>query len=242
MDFLHGDHLRQEYTEGRTESIIRGSAELCSLLKAYGIDVDAVTDYHRYPVADNDSPRLSADRLDIYAGKSGVLRSARRADAAGILRRDLRGKRGGRRAGACLCFGGDGVPVCIRTAPKMSRIYVAEEARYAMQRLSELLRRAMERGVLSAEALYGTEPEVIAALTGDADTRTKWESFRARHPEMLRDRKDAPDGAWRVIPSKKRCIDPLVCGRGRLSEISTAFAGELAAFLKEPQDAPLCAR
>ncbi len=28
VDFLHGDHLRQEYTEGRTESIIRGSAEL----------------------------------------------------------------------------------------------------------------------------------------------------------------------------------------------------------------------
>ena len=59
---------------------------------------------------------------------------------------------------------------------------------------------------------------------------------------MLTRTEDAPDGAWRVIPAKKRCIDPLVCGRGRLSEISTAFAGELAAFLKEPQDAPLCAR
>ena len=240
VDFLHGDHLRQEYTEGRTESIIRGSAELCSLLKAYGIDVDAVTDYHRYPVADNDSPRLSADRLEYTLGNLACygLRDVQTLQAYYDA--------------ICVKNGPDGVPELAFAseetayrfaldALKMSRIYVAEEARYAMQRLSELLRRAMERGVLSAEALYGTEPEVIAALTGDADTRTKWESFRALH-EMLRDRKDAPDGAWRVIPSKKRCIDPLVCGRGRLSEISTAFAGELAAFLQEPQDAPLCAR
>ena len=240
VDFLHGDHLRQEYTEGRTESIIRGSAELCSLLKAYGIDVDAVTDYHRYPVADNDSPRLSADRLEYTLGNLACygLRDVQTLQAYYDA--------------ICVENGADGVPELAFAseetayrfaldALKMSRIYVAEEARYAMQRLSELLRRAMERGVLSAEALYGTEPEVIAALTGDADTRTKWESFRALH-EMLRDRKDAPDGAWRVIPSKKRCIDPLVCGRGRLSEISTAFAGELAVFLQEPQDAPLCAR
>ena len=217
VDFLHGDHLRQEYTEGRT-----------------------VTDYHRYPVADHDSPRLSADRLDYTLGNLACygLRDVQTLQAYYDA--------------ICVENGADGVPELAFAseetayrfaldALKMSRIYVAEEARYAMQRLSELLRRAMERGVLSAEALYGTEPEVIAALTGDADTRTKWESFRALH-EMLRDRKDAPDGAWRVIPSKKRCIDPLVCGRGRLSEISTAFAGELAAFLKEPQDAPLCAR
>ena len=92
-----------------------------------------------------------------------------------------------------------------------------------MQRLSELLRRAMERGVLSAEALYGTEPEVIAALTGDADTRTKWESFRALH-EMLHDRRDAPDGAWRVIPAK--------------SAASTRWSADAAGFLRSAPRLP----
>lgn len=240
VDFLHGDHLRQEYTEGRTEAIIRGSAALCSLLREYGIDVDAVTDYHRYPVADNDSPRLSADRLEYTLGNlacyglGGVQTLQAYYDAI------------------CVENGPDGAPELAfvseetayrfaHDALKMSRIYVAEEDRYAMQRLAEVLRHAMERGVLSTETLYGTEPEVIAVLTGDADTRAEWEHFCALH-EMLHDRSDAPDGAWRVIPAKKRCIDPLICGSGRLSEVSAAFAAELAAFLQEPQDVPLCAR
>lgn len=240
VDFLHGDYLRQEYTENQTEAIIRGSQAICGLLVRYGVEVDAVTDYHRYPIADNDSPRLSADRLEYTLGNLACygLRGAQTLQAYyDAIRVDT---------------GPDGTPELAFSdeqtacrfaldALKMSRIYVAEEDRYAMQRLSEVLRHAMERGVLPAEALYGTEPEVIAALTGDAAARAEWERFCGLH-EMLHDRKDAPDGAWRVIPAKKRCIDPLVSGCGRLSEIDPAFAGELEAFLQEPQDEPLCAR
>ena len=47
-------------------------------------------------------------------------------------------------------------------ALEMSRIYVAPEDRYAMQRLSELLKKAVGRGAVSVEELYGTEDAVIA--------------------------------------------------------------------------------
>ena len=38
-----------------------------------------------------------------------------------------------------------------------------------MQMLSELLRRAVEKGVLTSEELYLTEADVIARLTGDGE-------------------------------------------------------------------------
>lgn len=240
VDFLHGDYLRQEYTENQTEAIIRGSAAICGLLDRYGVDVDAVTDYHRYPIADNDSPRLSADRLEYTLGNLACY-GLRDAQTLQMYYNAIRVDNGLDGAPE-LAFSDEQTAYRFaHDALKMSRIYVAEEDRYAMQRLSEVLRHAMERGVLTAGMLYATEQKVIAALTGDKDTRMEWERFCALH-EMLHDRKDGPDGAWRVIPAKKRCIDPLVSGCGRLSKIHPTFAGELEAFLQEPQDAPLCAR
>ena len=68
VDFLHGDHLRQESTEARTAELIGRSPELQALLGEYGLTTEDVADYHRYPIADNDSPQLSADRLEDTPG------------------------------------------------------------------------------------------------------------------------------------------------------------------------------
>ena len=35
-----------------------------SLLKRDNILIDEVCDYHKYPIADNDTPKLSSDRLE----------------------------------------------------------------------------------------------------------------------------------------------------------------------------------
>lgn len=68
VDFLHGDHLRQESTEADTAAVIAASPEVTAVLARYGLDTADVSDYHRYPIADNDSPRLSADRLEYTLG------------------------------------------------------------------------------------------------------------------------------------------------------------------------------
>ena len=68
VDFLNGDHLRQESTEAGVAECLAASAEVCTLLERYDISLDVVSDYHRYPIADNDSPALSADRLEYTMG------------------------------------------------------------------------------------------------------------------------------------------------------------------------------
>ena len=64
IDFLNGDYITQESTEGATAIIIKNSKDILDLLQRDQIDVEDICDYHIYPVADNDIPMLSADRLE----------------------------------------------------------------------------------------------------------------------------------------------------------------------------------
>ena len=237
VDFLHGDYLRQEYTEGRTAAMITQSAEITALLGKYGVAPNAVTDYHLYPIADNDSPRLSADRLEYTIGNLAGYSLCSPAALQEYY------------DALYVAAAPDGVPelafqsadiaaAFARDALKMSRIYVSDEDRCAMQRLAELLRHAVEKSVINLDDLCGTEDEVIARITADDGLHAEWAAYRALH-RMLRPDEAVPDAAWRVIPAKKRCIDPLVAGKGRLSEIDADFAAELSSFIGQPLDAPV---
>ena len=240
VDFLHGDSLRQESTEAGTEEIICSSSEICRILAGAGIRTEDVVDYHRYPIADNDSPRLSADRLEYTLGNlfhyglrpAFVLRQyyldltvAENEDGASELAfRDVL---------TAISFGFD--------ALKCSEIYVSPQDRYAMQMLSELLGRALKRGVLQESDLMGTEPKLIGKLRADPESREEWKRFRALKT-MVTEEEEAPEELRRVIPAKKRCIDPLVAGKGRLSRICPEFRTELQDFLAEDQQSWLCAK
>ena len=166
VDFLRGDYLRQEATEARTEDILRSSAEIGRLLAEQEIPLDAVTDYHRYPVADNDAPRLSSDRLEYTMGNALAYGFASPTE--------LEAWYGDLRVAAALdgqielAFGDRSAALGFaRTALRCARVYVSDEDRYAMQRLSEVLAEALRHGVIRESDLAGTEPEVIARLEAE---------------------------------------------------------------------------
>ena len=64
IDFMNGDYEKQESTEELTTKIISNSKEIMNLLNRDGIKIEEVDDYHKYPIADNDTPMLSSDRLE----------------------------------------------------------------------------------------------------------------------------------------------------------------------------------
>lgn len=70
-DFRKGDALTQTATEAPNESILKNDVALRELLQEDGLTVQEISDYHIYPVADNEIPRLSADRLE-YMFPSGM--------------------------------------------------------------------------------------------------------------------------------------------------------------------------
>lgn len=68
---MNGDSENQESTEERTADIIKNSIKITELLKRDGIKLEEVNDYKIYPIADNNSPKLSADRFE-YTFSSGL--------------------------------------------------------------------------------------------------------------------------------------------------------------------------
>lgn len=44
--------------------MIKKSSGIVKLLERDNIKISEIEDYHLYPIADNDTPRLSADRLE----------------------------------------------------------------------------------------------------------------------------------------------------------------------------------
>lgn len=233
VDFLKGDYLVQESTEDGTRAIIEADAALQRALTSFGLKTDDVCDYHRYPVADNDSPKLSADRLEYTLGNLLNYRICS-ADETRAFYGDLSVAEN--EAGEPeLAFSTAKIAETFALASlACSKVYVSREDRYAMQMLSELLRAALDRGMLSDADLYATEPEVIAKLLGSEATAAEWRRFCAMHSIRCA---DAPQktGAWRRIAAKKRCIDPLIIGTGRVSAYAKPFAAELGAFLSDPQ-------
>ena len=71
IDFLNGDYMTQESTEDLTTEIIKNSKEIMTLLKRDNIKISEIDNYHLYPIADNDTPKLSADRFE-YTFSSGL--------------------------------------------------------------------------------------------------------------------------------------------------------------------------
>lgn len=239
VDFLRGDALRQEATESGTAELIRSSEEIGQILRRLEIPVEQVLDYHRYPIADNDSPRLSSDRLEYTLGSlfkfrlrsTTVLRLYYQQLCVG-QNEDGEQELSFKDTASAIDFGFD--------ALHCSKIYVSDEDRYAMQMLSELLGRALERGTLTERDLMGTEPELIRKLLADPISAEEWKRFRSLK-QMLREEERAPAELRRVIPAKKRCIDPFVLDKGRLSAICAPFAQALEEFKEQDQSQWLCA-
>lgn len=70
IDFFYGDYENQESTEELTTKMISESNYIMNLLNRDGIKLEEVDDYKLYPIADNDTPKISADRLE-YSFSNG---------------------------------------------------------------------------------------------------------------------------------------------------------------------------
>ena len=233
VDFLNGDHLKQESTENGTVNIIASSSEIMTRLKEWNIELEEVADYHVYPIADNDSPKLSADRLEYTLSNLVNYRITPTEKIKEWYDHLMVGKN--EEGEDELMFDDFQIAeaFCL-SALETSKIYVADEDRFAMQTLSELLCKHITRGVLSKNDLYRTESEVIALLQQDEEARQDWERFRA-----LRHIHRGNHAGAKTVLSKRRYISPYLNGKGRMVHLSDMFAQALEPFLSQRLDEPL---
>ena len=245
IDFMLGDYKNQEATEAGTRSAIEQSSQIVSILEHLGLEVDQVCNCHIYPVADSPAPCLCADRLE-YSLRNMVNYKVCGQKEAQLLYEDV-----------VLTYNEYGFEeFAFRTfksgqtfafnALRCSHVYACAEDRYTMQILSELVAKAIEKNVVSEQDLYNLGEDVVTKrLAKDPVTGPMWRSFCNLHGTVTSDNVVLPytagnPGPWRKICVKKRIIDPLVEGEGRLSELSPAFSDELDMFLEQSQDVWIC--
>lgn len=235
VDFMNGDHERQESTESMTSEFIDSSRELQDCLKKLELTTDDVADYHRYPIADNDTPRLSTDRLEYTLGNVvnyGICDQAQVARwydnlVVGRNEDDIEE----------LMFRNKDIAEEFGFASlRTSSVYISDEDRYAMQMLALLIQKNIGRGVLTVNDLYSTETEVIRLLSSDIQAQADWQQFCSLHTMSP---KINPYSEPIAIPAKKRHIDPYVNNQGRLSAISKSYNQSLRRFLLQNFDRPI---
>lgn len=228
VDFLNGDHLRQESTEAGTAAWLEASPEICGLLRRYGLTVEQVADYHQYPLADNPAPALSADRLEYTLGN---LLNYGFADIGQVraFYEDLTVGEDGAGRSELVFQTPETAAAFAKAALQNSRVYVADEDRFAMQALADLLGMALERGTLRRDELWDTERRVIRKLEADPVCGPVWRRF-CGYSRILQ-REERPEaGYWVRISAKKRWIDPLARGMGRVSAWDAEAGEQMEAF------------
>lgn len=226
IDFLNRDYINQESTEASTLDMIRSSDELVRILSEYGLGPEDVCDYHLFPVADNATPRLSADRLEYTLG-NGLKYRFITIDSVKRIYDDITIIRNEDNIDELAFINPDVASEFSRLALSCSKVYVSDQDRYAMQILSEIISNAMERGTIRREQLYEPENSLIRRLCSAESSKKEWEHYTRLSGVSI----SGPGSQARMIVAKKRYINPLVKNRCRVTDYDDDFRTALTEYL-----------
>lgn len=216
VDFLNGDAATQESTEAPTSEIIGNSEKIVKLLKRDKIKVKQVANYHDYPIADNDSPRLASDRLEysfmnchkIHYETHFSLNEIERFYSALEIGKNEDGIEeisfNSLKIAEDFCF----------NVSKIWHNWCDERYRIVGQAYADLLKIMVDKKELTVKSLYHlTEPEVIEKMKHSKIDRIKngfayFEKSTSVHKSDKKPRKKCY--FVKEMPIKRRYIDPLV--------------------------------
>ncbi|HAZ97030.1 hypothetical protein [uncultured Treponema sp.] len=225
-DFKNGDALTQSSTENLNAQLIENDSKLLEFLKQDGINVSEVSDYHIYPIADNEIPGLSADRLE-YMYPSGaaldsvwtlteiensynhinVLKNEKEIPELGFLEE-----------GECLIY--------TKKFIQTSMILQRNEDKIAMQLMADILKLAEESKIIKPNELFTlSEKELIELFTKSAEENPSWKFskyFRTfRGMKKIFHSETKMKGFYCVnLQVKRRYINPLVKTKNSIKRIS----------------------
>lgn len=225
VDFLNGDYMTQESTEDLTSKIISSSKEIMDLLKRDNIKLEEVDDYHIYPVADNDTPKLSADRLEYSLSNALLTYKLSNIDEISKIYNDVvLGK--DEDDILELSFKSKNIALeFVKITSKLSIIYREDRTRYSMQLIADIIKKLNEDGLITKEDLYNKkESEVIEIIENSKykDVFNIW-----KNAKNVKVSKEKTKNVYFVHHGAKiRYIDPLV-NKKRISSISEEAKKEI---------------
>lgn len=217
VDFMNKDYITQESTEDLTTYFIKNSKEIMSLLERDNISIEEVDDYHKYKIADNDTPKLSSDRLEYSLSNALFIYKILDINSIREIYNDIEIQKNEE----------DEIELGFRTletarkfveiTSEMSVFYRDDKTRYSMQLIADILKKLSDDNKITKKDLYELkEREIINIITSSKynDIFDIWKKSKKVKTSI-----NKPKNVYYFNNKVKvRYIDPIVNGE-RISKI-----------------------
>ncbi len=219
---MNGDSEHQESTEKRTEQIIKSSKTIMDLLNRDGIKVEEISDYHIYPIADNDTPKLSADRFEYTFSNGLFLYGAWNSDEVSRYYNDivvLKNEEGIEELGFKT------PQICkeyLHTILPIFANYDSDNNRTVMQFFADIVKSMNVKGYITIDDLYElSEEDVIDKIKNCNDSYIKESFAKFQNATSVYGSEIPVNNKYCIsIKGKKRYIVPLVQDNGKICRIN----------------------
>jgi len=217
VDFMNGDYMVQESTEDLTTKIISESKQIMQLLKRDNILLQEVDDYHKYSIADNDTPKLSSDRLEYSLSNALLTYNLLNLDEIKEIYKDIEIQKDEDGLDE-LSFRTKSIArKFVKVTSRLSVIYREDRTRYSMQFLADIMKKLSEEGKISIEDLYNLKESDVIEIIENSKYKSIYKIWKETKKVKLSD--EEPKNVYYVKHGAKvRYINPLVNGE-RISDI-----------------------
>jgi len=223
IDFMNKDYEKQESTEELTTKIICESKEIMNLLQKDGIKVEEISDYHIYPIADNDTPMLSSDRLEYTLSNGlGATEKIWGLDEIEEIYKNIEIQKNEE---GIQELGFKDIKIAekfVKTMSILSRLYRREKTVFSMQLLADIMKRMSIQNMISIDDLYRlSEKEVIEKIENCKDEKISQCFNIWRNATEIKTSDTLPNNKYFVSIEKMkvRYINPLVRNNNKFERI-----------------------
>lgn len=221
VDFINGDYMTQESTEELTTEIIKNSKEIMNLLKRDNIKVEEIDNYHLYPIADNDTPRLSADRLEYTLANSLFTYKLLSLDEVKEIYNDIEIQKNEDGEIELGFKTKKWARLLVKASSILSVIYRDDRTVYSMQFIADILKGLNSDNLITIEDLYEKKENEIINIIKESKYKDIYNTWINSKKVKLSD--EEPENVYFVHHGAKvRYIDPLFKGKRISNECKIA--------------------
>ena len=209
IDFLNDDYMNQESTEELTSKVIFESKEIMSLLKRDNIKLEEVDNYHIYPIADNNIPRLCADRLEYTLSNSLLTYGFINIDDVKEIYNDLFIIKNEDNLDEISFKTKKIARKFVKVSSKLLVLFREDRTRYSNQFIADIIKKLIEEKEIKLEDLYNLKESDVLNIIEKSQYKDVFNIWK--DAKKVKISKTIPSDVYYIHHGAKiRYIDPLV--------------------------------
>lgn len=240
VDFMLGDSNSQTTSEKEIIDIVGNSNMIKEYLERDKIKLEDVVDSKKYPIVDNETPKLCVDRLEgilstglIWGKYWNVTEIKEIYDTVYALEFDKKKRMTSVDFGTELGLVGRYPERFFKGIIKYSILLQSKEDKFCMQLLGDILGALVKKDVIKQGDLYKLSEAQIIDVINNSSASGLWDDF-INLSEVLRVKRKDDYNYYCQVSVKRRFCDPLIVaplGVERLSLVSQEAIDETQVFL-----------